>query len=42
MPAMKKIKNKLIYNTGDQIESMTCIVENVNGKFELIYLNKIL
>lgn len=37
-PKMKTIKTKLILNTGDVVENLTCIVETINGEFQLINL----
>lgn len=43
-PALKRIETKKIYNIGDHVESCTCIVETVDGEFQLIRTtdNKIL
>jgi UDP-2,3-diacylglucosamine pyrophosphatase LpxH len=43
-PSMKRIKTKLIMNDGDMVESITCIVESLDGEFQLIRLtdNKII
>lgn len=43
-PDLKYIKNKLICNSGDNVENITCLVETMEGKIQLISLlnNKIL
>lgn len=38
MPAIKKIDQKYAINTGDQCGNFTCIVETLEGKFQLIKL----
>jgi UDP-2,3-diacylglucosamine pyrophosphatase LpxH len=35
-PSIKTIKTKLIMNDGDVVESVTCLVETEEGKFQLI------
>lgn len=35
-PSIKKVKTKLIMNDGDVVESVTCLVETEEGKFQLI------
>jgi UDP-2,3-diacylglucosamine pyrophosphatase LpxH len=37
-PEIKKLKNKYLLNTGDQVENMTCIVETESGNFQLLKL----
>ncbi len=34
-PSIKKIKTKLIMNDGDMVESITCIIETLDGQFQL-------
>ncbi len=43
-PSIRKIKNKIIINDGDFVESCTCVVETEGGDFQLIRTtdNKIL
>jgi UDP-2,3-diacylglucosamine pyrophosphatase LpxH len=37
-PYIKTIKDKIIMNDGDVCENITCIVETLNGRFQLIKL----
>lgn len=39
-PCIKIIKTKLVMNTGDMVESCSCIVETIQGEFKIIELTK--
>jgi UDP-2,3-diacylglucosamine pyrophosphatase LpxH len=38
-PSIKTIKTKLVMNDGDVVESVTCLVETEEGKFQLIKMS---
>lgn len=38
-PSMKTIKTKSIWNDGDMVESLTCLIETENGEFQLLRLS---